>query len=211
MRFLQSFIFASALCLCLAACLPVMRSEHPKLSGTVTDAVTGKPIASVTVTYLSMNDVSTVTDAEGRYELPGKNYLEIAFVSQEGPMATAVLEAAKPGYLPDMDSMIGRQSGPDTLWTADMRLLPESHPVAPYAQALKKSVDAGGRYDDWLVILHNMRGAGLSRKDALLMWECAPYIFHNLSRTPDTNIRQEEHRLREVIHTGGEVWPLTER
>ena len=132
-----------ALCLCLAACLPVGRTASPSVYGLVRDAATGAPVAGVSLTAPCRKDsVSAVSDAQGHFQWPGKNFVETTFAFQEAPPLSVCVRASRNGYFTyTQDESLPRGGAkPDVHINVLVYLMPETHPVAPYAKALRDAV-----------------------------------------------------------------------
>ncbi|MGN1262484.1 MAG: carboxypeptidase regulatory-like domain-containing protein, partial [Prevotella sp.] len=68
----------------LAASMTVAAQDTISVSGTVTDAATGKPLAGVSVEAYGNNRFTAMTDEEGRYELKVPEYVSSVAMRVDG-------------------------------------------------------------------------------------------------------------------------------
>lgn len=194
-----------AACLISSGCAPTTRTRYPSVSGTITDFASGQPIANAAVIYENQESIMAVTDVRGRFNLPGKNFREIAWIGGEAPNLRADLRMLKSGYVlgaVEYNYTFGGGS-PDKHLDVNIQMLPESHPLVPYVTALRVSLLKGNSAEETLTILRAMRQAGFTRKDARFIWEQLGWIFYY--------IKFLEYgawsRLNDAVYYDDTVWP----
>ncbi|MDL2315966.1 carboxypeptidase-like regulatory domain-containing protein [Desulfovibrio sp. OttesenSCG-928-A18] len=156
-------------CLCLSACVPTMRTVRPKLSGTVTDFVSKKPLEGVRLAD-DHHDAETLSDARGHYSLGGRYALGYNMIGGEGYMLHYGVTFSKAGYLDFSNVGFGGfGTGQGMLeYEANPRMLRADHPIAV---ALLRVLNKEGLSEEeseaaCLDILGAVREAGLGRGDA---------------------------------------------
>jgi Carboxypeptidase regulatory-like domain len=116
--------------LALGGCFPYHFVTRPGISGTVVDEVAGVPIANATVILRQaptrppniIEEPSTATDANGKFQMPPKRMWWIWIVTMENWPSPYVVEVRAPGYADASLNIQAWETGPAVMPLGRVRL-----------------------------------------------------------------------------------------